>query len=132
MAVFLKKDDTFLQFMQIHYQQGLLNLCQRFNQSKDIELARKRDYIRNYLCILPYFEFQDGAKLDVPCFDNEQASWKLKAFKINKIALNQQYFWMDQADLCFAYGLEKKRLGKKFDSFWNNLFMWRRILATCD
>ena len=107
-AVFLKKDDTFLQFMQTHYQHGLLNLCQRFNESKDIELARKLDYIRNYLCILPYFEFQNGAKLEAPCFHEEQQSWKLKTFEINKIQLNQQYFWMNQADLCFAYGLAEK------------------------
>ena len=107
-AVLLKKDGKLIQLMQKYYQQGLLTIADRFNELSAIEPARKLDYIRNYLCILPYFEFQQGTKLDVPWFDDEQKSWKLKTFQMNKILLNQQYFWMNQADLCYAYGLTEE------------------------
>lgn len=104
-AILLKKNVGLLQLMQSSYQEGLQNICLRFNQSSAIEEQRKIEYLRNYLCILPYFEFQHGTIIQLPWFDDVQKLWLLKNYQINKIRLNQQYFWMNQADLCYAYGL---------------------------
>ncbi len=104
-AVLLNKDIGLLVLMQAYYQKELRHIHQRF-QSPDIDEERKQEYLRNYLCILPYFEFADGCTIDVPWFDADMQSWELKNYKINKIRLNQQYFWMNQADLCYAYGLQ--------------------------
>lgn len=102
-AMLLRKDSGFLESMKSCYQEGLLQIYASFEINS--EDPRKQEYIKNFLCLLPYFEFSHEATIKVPCFNDEQKIWELKEYQIHKIPLNKQYFWMSQADLCYAYGL---------------------------
>jgi hypothetical protein len=112
-AMLFKKDSSMFKLLRSCYQEGLLNIFQHFNESQDIKDLCKQEYIKNYLCFLPYFEFSHGSKIQVPWFNDSQEKWELKDYQIEKILLNQKYFWMNQADLCYAYGLTELKGSQK-------------------